>query len=365
MAFRLPSATGSLGQREAASDAIHTRERDRRKYILLGLGLLGLMLVTLTLAVGMGAMRIGFGESFRILWGKLTGGELAGVKDNVVAVVWDIRLPRVLCGLFVGMGLAMAGAVFQSLLGNPLADPYTLGVSTGAAFGASLALLLNILFALALPTIPFAFGFAFLTLLLVMLIARRGGGLTTNSLIISGIIIGAILSAGISFIKMTAGEEVGAIVFWIMGSLAARQWTHVLLVAPIVLAAGILAYAFANDLNVMTLGDRGAQSLGVNTRRTRLLYLILGSCMTAACVSVSGVIGFVGLVVPHLLRMWLTADNRVLIPLSALLGGLLLMLADNATRLLVGSEIPVGVLTTLLGGPFFLFVFSKRMRKPS
>lgn len=343
-------------------DGIQKRKKEHRKYVLIGLGLFILILITMVFAVGMGAMQIGFGESLRILWEKLTGNALEGVKANAIAVVWEIRLPRVLCGLFVGMGLAVAGAIFQSLLGNPLADPYTLGVSTGAAFGASLAILLNIMFALVLSTTAFAFGFAFLTLILVLLIARRSGDLTTNSLIISGIIIGTILSAGISFIKMTAGEDVSAIVFWIMGSLVSRQWSHVFLVMPIVLIASIVAYAFANDLNVMTLGDNSAQSLGVNTKRIRLLYLILGSCLTAACVSASGVIGFVGLVVPHLLRMWLTANNRVLIPLSALLGGLLLMLADNATRLLSGGEIPVGVLTTLLGGPFFLFVFSKRPR---
>ncbi len=344
-------------------DAIQKHKKDRLKYLLLGFIFFALIIITLVFAVGMGAMQIGFSESLRILYGKLTGGALEGIQDNAIAVVWEIRLPRVLCGVFVGMGLAVAGAIFQSLLGNPLADPYTLGVSTGAAFGASLAILLNILFALVLSTTLFAFSFAFLTLMLVLFITKRGGGLSTHSLIISGIIVGSILSAGISFIKMAAGENVSTIVFWIMGSLVSRQWSDVFLVMPIVIIGCIIAYAFADDLNIMTLGDNGAQALGVNTKHTRLLYLILGSCLTAACVSVSGVIGFVGLVVPHLLRMRYTADNRVLIPLSALLGGLLLMLADNATRLLSGGEIPVGVLTTLLGGPFFLFVFSKKPRR--
>lgn len=344
-------------------NSIQKRKKNRYKYLCIGFGLFALILLTLVFAVGMGAMPIGFSKSLCIIWGTLTGNALEGVKANAIAVVWKIRLPRVLCGLFVGMGLAVAGAIFQSILGNPLADPYTLGVSTGAAFGASLAILFNILFALMISTTAFAFAFAFLTLLLVLLIAGRGGGFSTNNLIISGIIISAILSAGISYIKMTAGEDVSAIVFWIMGSLVSRQWGHVFLVMPIVLIAGLIAYAFANDLNVMTLGDNEAQALGVNTKRIRLLYLILGSCLTASCVSVSGVIGFVGLIVPHLLRMWLTADNRVLIPLAALLGGLLLMLADNTTRLLSGGEIPVGVLTTLLGGPFFLYVFSRKPRR--
>lgn len=341
-------------------DGIRERRKKLRGYLLLGGILVFLVVLTVLFAVGMGAMRIGLLQSLRILWGKLTGGDLSAIADNAVAVVWEIRLPRILCGLFVGMGLSVAGAIFQSLLGNPLADPYTLGVSTGAAFGASLAILLNILYNLALPSTAFAFAFAFLTLLLVLLVAGRDGGLTTSSLIISGIIIGSVLSAGISFLKMTAGENVSAIVFWIMGSLVARKWSHVLLVAPVVVVCSLLACAFSGDLNVMTLGDDGAQSLGVNTRAVRMLYLILGSFLTAACVSVSGVIGFVGIVVPHLLRMWLTADNRVLLPLSALLGGLLLILADNTTRMLSGSEIPVGVITTLLGGPFFLFVYSRK-----
>jgi iron complex transport system permease protein len=344
-------------------DSILERKRNRGRYICLGFVFFALILFTLILTVGMGAMQIGCSKSLYILWGKLTGSILKDVKANAIAVVWMIRLPRLLCSIFVGMGLAVAGAIFQSILGNPLADPYTLGVSTGAAFGASLAILCNILFGLLFPTTVFAFAFAFLTLLLVLFIAGRGGGFTTNNLIIAGIIISAILSAGISYIKVAAGEEVSAIVFWIMGSLVSRQWKHVFLVMPTVLVATLISCVFANDLNVMTLGDIEAQSLGVNTRQIRLLYLVLGSFLTAACVSVSGVIGFVGLIIPHLLRMWLTADNRVLIPLAALLGGLLLMLADNATRLFAGGEIPVGVLTTLLGGPFFLYIFSRKTRR--
>ncbi|NLJ55717.1 MAG: iron ABC transporter permease [Firmicutes bacterium] len=344
-------------------DSILERKKTRGRYIYLGFVFFALILFTLILTVGLGAMQIGCGKSLYILWGKLTGSILKDVKANAVAVVWMIRLPRLLCSIFVGMGLAVAGAIFQSILGNPLADPYTLGVSTGAAFGASVAILCNILFGVLFPTTAFAFTFAFLTLLLVLFIAGRGGGLTTNNLIIAGIIISAILSAGISYIKVAAGEEVSAIVFWIMGSLVARQWKHVFLVMPTVLVATLISCVFANDLNVMTLGDIEAQSLGVNTKQIRLLYLVLGSFLTAACVSVSGVIGFVGLIIPHLLRMWLTADNRVLIPLAALLGGLLLMLADNATRLFAGGEIPVGVLTTLLGGPFFLYIFSRKTRR--
>lgn len=334
----------------------------RRKQLLAGALFLAGIVAALLLSLGMGAMSIPPGRVAGILWGRLAGNTdlLAAFAPNEVAVVWEIRLPRILCGLFVGMGLSAAGVIFQSLLRNPLADPYTLGVSTGAAFGASLAIYMGVAYGVSVPTAPPAFLFAFLTLLAVIGIARRGGGMLSSSLVIAGIIVSAVLSSGISFLKMLAGENVSAIVFWLMGSLSSRSWADVALIALVVLLAGGTAWCFADDLNVMTLGDETAQALGVNVRRTRVLYLVLGSCVTAACVAVSGVIGFVGLVVPHILRFSLTSDNRALLPLSALLGGLLLLAADSATRLLSSGEIPVGVLTTLLGGPFFIYIFLRR-----
>ncbi|MBC8569307.1 FecCD family ABC transporter permease [Zongyangia hominis] len=339
----------------------HYRYRKRRCFIIGGV-LLAAIVLTLVAFVGMGAMRLGFLKTWGILWAKLTGNavRLSAFAANEAAIVWDIRLPRILCGILVGMGLSVAGVIFQSLLRNPLADPYTLGVSTGAAFGASLAILMGLAAGIVLSTTAMAFLFAFLTLVLVIFIARRGGGIASSNLVISGIIVSAILSSGLSFLKMVAGEDVGAIVFWLMGSLSSKQWGDVAIVAPVVLIGSAVAIIFANDLNVMVLGEKSARNLGVNTGRIRMLYLILGSCITAACVAVSGVIGFVGLVIPHILRFWLTPDNRMLLPLSGLLGGLLLSAADNATRLLFTSEIPVGVLTTLIGGPFFIYVFVKR-----
>lgn len=344
---------------------IEQHKKNKKKSLVAGLLLLAIAILLVVFFTGQGAMEIGFFNAQKILAGKFFGMEdiLNTFKENEIAVVWDIRLPRVICGMFVGGGLAMAGAMFQSLLRNPLADPYTLGVSTGAAFGASLALLINIMFAMYLPITLFAFAFAFLTLILVIFVASRGGGLYSSNLIIAGIIIGSILSAGISFIKMTAGENVSAIVFWLMGSLASRSWTDVYIVVPVVIIGGLIGYYFANDLNIMTAGENNARTLGVNTKRTRLIYLIVGSLITAACVSVSGIIGFVGLVIPHLLRYWLTSDNRILIPLCMVLGGIILSVADNFTRLFFISEVPVGVLTTLIGGPFFLYVFISRDRR--
>ncbi len=334
-------------------------------FLWYGLILAAVTVVLLIFSLAMGAMEIRPDTIIRILAGKISGKSeiLESIKANQIAVVWEIRLPRILCGLFVGSGLAISGCIFQSLLRNPLADPYTIGVSTGAAFGASLAILLNITFGFFLSSTAFAFTFAFFTLVLVILIAQKGGGMFTSNLILSGIIISSILSSGISFIKMIAGENVSAIVFWLMGSLPSRQWSDIRLVAPVVLIGGLIAWIFADDLNIMVLGDESAQTLGVNTQRTRLIYLIIGSAITAACVSVSGIIGFVGLIVPHILRFWTTGNNRILIPLSAVTGSLILCLADNTVRLISNSEIPVGVLTTLIGGPFFIYIFLKKTDK--
>jgi iron complex transport system permease protein len=176
----------------------------------------------------------------------------------------------------------------------------------------------------------------------------------------AGIIVSSIFQAGISFIKVLSGESVGAIVFWLMGSLSAKSWREAALLAWVILPSTALAFCFAGSLNILSLGSREAESLGVNAKRTRFLYLALGATITAVCVSVCGIIGFVGLIVPHLLRYSVTSDNRLLIPLSALSGGLLLAAADTCVRLLGSGEIPVGALTTLLGGPFFLYIFIRR-----
>lgn len=339
--------------------SIKQYKRTIRKCIVIGIALLILNIILCIFFASQGAMNLSFMDTQKIIWAKVVGNEqmLSHYAQNEIAIVWDIRLPRIICGVFVGGGLAIAGAMFQSLLRNPLADPYTLGVSTGAAFGASIAILINILYGIYISVMFSAFVAAFITLILVIFVANRGGGLYSYNLIIAGIIIGSILSAGISFIKMMAGENVSAIIFWLMGSLASRTWINVLMVVPIVIISGVVAYIFANDLNIMTSGENNAQTLGVNTKKVRYIYLILGSCITAVCVAVSGIIGFIGLVIPHLLRYWLTSDNRILIPLCMLLGGIILSVADNFTRLLFVSEVPVGVLTTLIGGPFFIYVF--------
>ncbi len=309
-------------------------------------------------AAGMGFIPVSAGDVLAALWGGL-GGAADSVDPLIGSVVLDVRLPRILTSVSVGFGLAVAGAVFQGLLLNPLADPFTLGVSSGAAFGAALALLLGLSFLGPATLCLTAFLGATLTLLAVIAMAGRDGELSPVNLILSGVIVSAILSAGLSFIKYLADERVAVIVFWLMGSFVSRTWGDAALTGTVCLLGFALCFRFARDLNVMSLGARSARSLGVNTGRVRLILLLTASLMSAVCVSVSGVIGFVGLVVPHLMRFVVGPDNRWLLPASGLCGGLLLLAADTLTRAALPHEVPIGVLTALIGGPVFCWLFTR------
>lgn len=332
-----------------------------------GVILLGLLLAAaVVLSAGLGYMRIPAQDVFRIVLAKvLPGLSLTGMDPASVSVVCQIRMPRIMAAVLVGGMLAVSGTVFQAILRNPLADPYTLGISSGAAFGASLAIVLQ-LFGLALPrlvSVPlFAFAGAVGTLAAVLALAAGDRRLSSSTLILSGVIVAAILSAAIGFLKFLADEQVGAIIFWLMGSLSGAGWADIVLLVPGALVGLAVALSFSRDLNVMAGGERLARSLGVEVVRLRKILLVSCSLMTAVCVSVAGIIGFVGLVVPHLLRHLVGPDNRSLLLLSFPAGGLLLLAADTLTRAVLPAEVPIGVLTALLGGPFFCYIFKKRQQ---
>jgi iron complex transport system permease protein len=328
--------------------------------IPLSVGLLGLVLA----AVCMGHLETSWLDAIKIIASHISGfGDARAAMGEVLPVViWDVRLPRILTSILVGGGLAVSGTVFQGLLLNPLADPYTLGVSAGAAFGASLAILLNLGF-LGNASVPlFAFLGACATLALVIYLSSASKSLSSHNLILSGIIVTAILSAGISFLKYMADEQVSVIIFWLMGSFASKTWTDVGLAAGAICAGTIVCLIFSRDLNMMSLGRRSAAALGVDTRQTTLILLVSASMMAAACVSVSGIIGFIGLLVPHMMRTVTGPDNRVLIPVSMGVGAGLLLLGDTITRAVLPHELPIGVLTALIGGPFFCYIFRRRQR---
>lgn len=318
-------------------------------------------------STGMGYIQIPPAAVLKIIWGGISGkpDAFAGMNEIFPVVVMDVRLPRILTAALVGGGLAMSGVVFQGILLNPLADPYTLGVSAGAAFGASLAILLNISFMGTFSVPTFAFLGAVATLFLVTYLSASGGGLSSNNLILSGIIVAAILAAGISFIKYIADEQVAVIIFWLMGSFASKTWVDVTLTVAAVSLGFLVFFYFARDLNLLSLGNRTAASLGVGTKRTTLVLLITASMVTAVCVSVSGIIGFVGLLIPHMMRFLTGPDNRKLLPVSLLAGALLLLIADTATRAVLPGDIPIGVLTALIGGPLFCYIFRKRQIRPA
>jgi iron complex transport system permease protein len=306
---------------------------------------------------------MGLADVVKIILARLIGdaGMTAPMDPLLPVVVWDVRLPRILASTLVGGGLAAAGVVFQGILLNPLADPYTLGVSAGAAFGASIALLFKLTLAGSWSVPLFAFVGATATLAAVILLSRSAGALSSSNLILAGIIVAAILSAGISLLKYIADEQVAVIIFWLMGSFAAKTWTDVVVTLALVTAGMLVFTFFARDLNLIALGDRTAASLGVDTQRVTLLLLIAASLVSAGAVAISGIIGFVGLLVPHMLRAVVGPDNRRLLPAAVVAGGLLLLGADTLTRTVLPVEVPIGVVTALIGGPFFCYIFRKRM----
>ena len=328
--------------------------------------LLAILLFTLIIiSTGMGYIKITPSEVIRIVVSKIMGNHelLEGINDIFPYVVWEVRLPRILTSAIVGAGLAMAGVIFQGILLNPLADPYTLGISAGAAFGASIALLLDISFLGSCSVPLFAFIGAVITLVTVISLSSFGGQRSSTNLILSGVIVAAILSAGISFMKYLADEQVSIIIFWLMGSFGSKEWMDVYLTLLFVSIGLLISLFFARDLNIIALGDRSASSLGVQANTVRIILLITASLVTAVCVSVSGIIGFVGLIVPHLLRFIVGADNKRLIPTSVLAGAALLLSADTITRAVLPKEIPIGVLTALIGGPVFCYIFRQRWKK--
>ncbi len=298
---------------------------------------------------------------------------LAGLGFNLdpdldatsVVVVFNIRLSRICLSMLVGMALAVAGTVFQGILRNPLADPFTLGVSTGAAFGASVALILGVgsKTFLGFGLLPLgALAGALAALFAVITLGRINGQVRRDTMILAGIVVATFLSALISLIKSLNEESVASIVFWVMGSFQGRSWSHVAFVLPYMIAGLVIIWFYSRELDILAMGDTQARQMGVHSDRIRLRLMIGASLLTAGAVSVSGVIGFIGLVMPHLVRMTVGAEHRRLLILSALLGGLALLWSDVLARILLpgGEELPVGVVTALMGGPFFCFLLKRR-----
>jgi iron complex transport system permease protein len=335
--------------------------RYRMVLVLLALGLLGAVL----LAVAIGAVDISPGSVVRLVAWKLGVIDRPDVPRATEVILFQLRLPRVALAVVVGLALATSGALFQGLFRNPLADPAIIGVSSGAALGAIVVIVLGggaVLGGLGVSVAAFAG--ALLTAFFVYRLARVGPTVHVATLLLAGIAVAAIISAVMSLVMSFAGEEIRSIYFWLLGGLSARGWTAVEVVAPLV-ALGVLgSFVLIRDLNIVALGEERAAQLGVDLDRFKWRVVALGALLAGAAVSVSGVIGFVGLMTPHLLRLIVGADHRRLLPAVLLAGPMFLVLADLVSRVaLAPQELPLGAVTALVGGPFFLLLLRRERRR--
>lgn len=286
-------------------------------------------------------------------------------NDDVIdATLWVVRFPRIIMAMVVGAALAVGGALMQAIFGNPLAEPGVVGVSSGAALGASIAIVFGLQFA-GSGVAALAFVGGLLATLLVYAVARAGGRTEVVTLLLTGIAINAFAQAGLAFVLFladTASRE--QIVFWQLGSLAGSVWSEIVVVVPLLLVGTFVAWILAKQLDVLALGERNARHLGVDVEGLRIIVIIIVALLTAAAVAFAGIIAFVGLVVPHIVRMALGPAHRTLILVSAVGGAALLVWADLLTRTLVdGADLPIGMLTALIGGPFFFALLYQQRRK--
>ena len=327
--------------------------------------LVALLGASILVGVAFGSVAISPWTSLRLFAWKLhLTGRPAGVPESTVLILFQLRLPRVLLGAVVGAGLAAAGAVFQALFRNPMADPAIIGVSSGAALGAVAVMLAGGGAALGGLGVPgAAFVGALGTALLVYRLARLGPSVQVATLLLSGIAVAAVISAGISLVMSLSGRDIRSIYFWILGGLGSAGWRSLIAAAPFVALGLLIALASVRDLNLTALGEERAAQLGLEIERFKTEMLATGAVLTGAAVSVSGLIGFVGLMTPHILRLVVGADHRRLIPASVMGGASFMIMADLAARTAIRpEEIPVGAVTAILGGPFFLYLL-RRERK--
>jgi len=323
------------------------------------------LLIAVIASFAVGPLRLPPMEVLQAIGVKLGLVDPASVSTRDLAVVWQLRIPRALLGAMVGAALAMAGASLQGLFGNPLADPGIVGVTQGAALGAVSAIVLGAgaFGAWTLPLAAFAGAGGAITL--TYLLARPGQGSGTATLLLVGIAIAAFCSAVIGFLTYIASEsELQSLVFWQMGSLAQADWMDVIAVAPVFVLGTIALLRLATPLDMLALGERQAQHLGLDVKRTRLKLIAFSALLVGAAVAFAGSIGFVGLVVPHVVRLLVGPGHRWLLPVSAVAGALLIVVADTAARTLdPPSEIPLGLFSAALGAPFFLWLVMRQRQR--
>lgn len=321
-------------------------------------------LAALIMGICLGSVNIRLSDTVSILLAKLSGSTVKDTIDaSLVSILWEIRIPRTLCAFLVGGALAVSGAVIQSVLQNPLASSYTLGVSSGACLGAAIIIISGAGAAAAgYVLLPAAgFGCGLLTVLLVIAIASRlDSGFRNHTIILFGMIFSLFVNACMTMLSALNKSHMQRLILWQMGSFSGRRFGHVAVIFVCVLAGTILIAFFHRELDILSFGDEEAAAVGVDQKKTKILLLILASFLTGVSVCFTGVIGFVDLTIPHIVRKIYGSSHRIVIPLSLILGGAFMTLCDLLARTLMApQEIPIGAITAFVGAPFFLWVYYK------
>jgi len=323
----------------------------KKVYLTRILLLLFFTAVSIITSLLIGSVTISFIEVVKVLFG-------VPVDEMTKQIILEIRMPRVLLAVAVGGGLSVAGAVFQAILRNPLAEPYILGISSGGTFGAVLSMLLGFAF---LGTQVLAFAGALMVVFLVFMLGKRFGELEPHTLLLSGVMIGAFFSALILIMITMLNESLRTAIFWLIGNLSLAKSESVYFVLPLSFIISLVLIFNSQKYNVLSLGTEHAKQLGINTGFVKNLTYILASFLIGSLVSVSGIIGFVGLLVPHVCRMMFGVDNRIIIPASFLIGAGYLSLADSIARIIISpAELPVGAVTAIIGAPVFIYLLRRR-----
>ncbi|MCP4119895.1 MAG: iron ABC transporter permease [Desulfobacteraceae bacterium] len=322
-------------------------------------GLFGLLIMTAFFCMQCGACSIPVSAIVKTISAHLFSyPDLDSLERIHNTVVWNIRLPRTLLAVIVGVCLATAGTVFQGCFKNPLVEPYVLGISSGAAFGASLGIVFPDFF-LSVQLLAFVFGF--LAVAMAYTMARVRGQTPVVTLILAGVITGSIFSAFVGIIKYVAQDTaLREIVFWLMGGFYYAGWRDIAILVPIVVPCFVIIWLSGWRINVISMGDQEAQSLGINPETTKILLITLATLMTAAAVSTVGIIAWVGLMMPHATRMITGPDHRIVIPVAGILGAIYLIVCDTLARTLTSAEIPIGIITSILGAPYLFFLIRNK-----
>ncbi len=319
-----------------------------------------ILLVTVLISISIGTTYIPFSKIIDSLFNS------ANKNNTLNIIIRNIRLPRIILSFLVGSGLAIAGVIFQGLIRNPMVDPYIVGISAGAGTGVTMAIVLNISCSfLWFDTLPLmAFLGALITVYIVYQLARVGNKIPVMTFLLAGVAISFVLNAIMSFLMIMGTNDTHKILYWVLGSIAGRGWQEIKTMLPYFIIGIIPIIFYMKDLNIILLGEENAHYLGVDVEKVKKILIVSASLLTASVVSVSGSIGFIGLVIPHIARMLIGPDHRKLIPLAGFLGGIFLLISDDLARsLLPPLEIPVGIITALAGGPYFIYLLRKNKKE--